>query len=1062
MAVCAQNAAGATSRDSVGKPVVIDDFHDVSQWTAAPSDGVSLAISPDRGRTGGAMRLDFDFHGGAGYAVAHRAVSLDLPVNYELAFDIRGAAPSENVEVKLIDASGRNVWWLDRRDYVFPARWSRYVVKRRQISFAWGPRGGGELTHAAAIEISITAGSGGKGTVWISNLTLTPMAPVPLHPPRPIAIATSSAAHAPAANAVDGNPRTFWRSGSAGPASLTLDLGFQREFGGLSVQWDSTARARDYDVELSEDGHTWTTAYRLRHGAGARDDLYMPESEARWVRLVLGDPPAGGFAIRDVGVQPLAWSGTMNAFDFAMARHAPRGSYPRAFTDSVQTYWTVIGAPAAEREALVGEDGAVEVAKGGFSLEPFLYGNDSLITWADAHATQSLADGDLPIPSVRWSFTGAAAPTSLTTTAWVSGPGDSATLFVRYRVSNSARIARRITLFVALRPFQVNGPFQFLNSPGGAAVLRRVGYERGIVRANYGLDSTEQAVVPLTRPTSFGASTFDAGTVLRGMRRGRVPATKDAADPAGRADAVLSYSLDVGAGGTRDVLIAVPFSGTPMPAWYRADSASRMATHELARTTAEWRARVGRVAMHLPAGARWLVRTFESQQAYILINQDGPRIQPGSRSYERSWIRDGALTSEALLRTGHAGHVAAFLNWYAPFQFASGKVPCCVDYRGADPVPENDSDGEFLFLVHELYRYTGDTVTLRRMWPHVVRAVSYLDSLRLTERVAANRTPDRIQFYGLLPRSISHEGYSASPMHSYWDDFWALRGFRDAAAIAGTLGKPADSARFDAISHQFETDLLASIGAAERAHGIDFIPGSADLGDFDATSTTIALEPGGERSVLPEPALTNTFDRYWRNAQARITGRSAWKDYTPYELRAVGSFVRLGEPQRSLALLDFFRQGQRPAGWNEWAEVVRRDPRAPGFIGDMPHTWVGSDFIRSLLDMFVYERATGSVLVAGAGIPEKWARAAGGAGVSGLRTPYGLLSMDEQGSAGNSSRAVRVTLSGLSRMPTGGIVVHPPFPLRARRATLNGHAARLQPDGTVLVRLLPAVVEFTP
>ena len=40
-----------------------------------------------------------------------------------------------------------------------------------------------------------------------------------------------------------------------------------------------------------------------------------------------------------------------------------------------------------------------------------------------------------------------------------------------------------------------------------------------------------------------------------------------------------------------------------------------------------------------------------------------------------------------------------FLLWYADYQFANGKIPCCVDVRGADPVPENDSGGEFLFLV---------------------------------------------------------------------------------------------------------------------------------------------------------------------------------------------------------------------------------------------------------------------------------------------------------------------------------------------------------------------------
>ena len=59
--VSAQDAGRVIPAADVGKPVVIDDFHDMSQWTAAPSDGVSLAISSDRGRTGGAMRMTSTF-----------------------------------------------------------------------------------------------------------------------------------------------------------------------------------------------------------------------------------------------------------------------------------------------------------------------------------------------------------------------------------------------------------------------------------------------------------------------------------------------------------------------------------------------------------------------------------------------------------------------------------------------------------------------------------------------------------------------------------------------------------------------------------------------------------------------------------------------------------------------------------------------------------------------------------------------------------------------------------------------------------------------------------------
>jgi hypothetical protein len=112
-------------------------------------------------------------------------------------------------------------------------------------------------------------------------------------------------------------------------------------------------------------------------------------------------------------------------------------------------------------------------------------------------------------------------------------------------------------------------------------------------------------------------------------------------------------------------------------------------------------------------------------------------------------------------------------------------------------------------------------------------------------------------------------------------------------------------------------------------HRIDFIPGAADLGDFDATSTTIAVAPVGELGRMPETvarALERTFDRYWDEFVARRDGTKPWENYTPYELRTVGTMVRLGNRERAHALLDWFFRDQRPAAWYQWAEVVWHDP----------------------------------------------------------------------------------------------------------------------------------------
>ena len=449
-----------------------------------------------------------------------------------------------------------------------------------------------------------------------------------------------------------------------------------------------------------------------------------------------------------------------------------------------------------------------------------------------------------------------------------------------------------------------------------------------------------------------------------------------------------------------------------------------------------------------------IAETIKSTLAYIFVNRDGAAIQPGSRSYDRSWIRDGALTSSALLRLGHPEAAQAFAEWYAPFQYESGKVPCCVDDAGAGPVPENDSHGQLIFLAAEVYRYTHDPVFLRTMWPHVKAAVAYMDTLRAQRMTPAYMSEsDTLQaYYGLLPDSISHEGYSAKPMHSYWDQLFALRGYKDAVFIAEALGEDAAADRIAESRDAFAGDLAASYRRAMANHDIDYLPGSVELGDFDATSVSIALDPVDARGIFPDGALKATFDRWWAFFERRRDGEEDWDAYTPYEWRNVGALVRLGEKERALEALRWFFDHRRPAAWNHWAEVVWRDPAEPKFIGDMPHTWVGSDFIRAVTDLFAYEE--GDRLIVGAGITEQWARSETGVGVKNLGTHYGPLSY----TLTDDSTAATFTIEAGMRVPPSGIVVRSPFD-DPRGASVDGEAAEVL-EGAVVVRSLPARVVF--
>ncbi|MEA2343192.1 MAG: hypothetical protein QOF63_1361, partial [Thermoanaerobaculia bacterium] len=144
---------------------VIDDLDDVSKWTAAPSDGVSLNLVEDRG----AMRMDFDFRGHGGWAAARRKVDIDVPENYRFVFRVRGETAPNTLEIKFIDPSGENVWWVRRVAWEFPRDWAEVVADKRNIEFAWGPSANHVLTKIGAIEVTVTAATGGKGSVWVDR-----------------------------------------------------------------------------------------------------------------------------------------------------------------------------------------------------------------------------------------------------------------------------------------------------------------------------------------------------------------------------------------------------------------------------------------------------------------------------------------------------------------------------------------------------------------------------------------------------------------------------------------------------------------------------------------------------------------------------------------------------------------------------------------------------------------------------------------------------------------------------------------------------------------------------
>lgn len=1014
------------------------------------SEGANASLALGAGKVGGAVELSFDLSHAYGYATAKKSVDLELPANYQITFDLRGECQVNNFEVKLIDEY-ENVWMSKRLSFTFPKEFETQHVRKRHISFGWGSHRTPEPKRIRAIEFTVATATGGVGRISISNVRFSPIDDA------------SAATTQPSVQASTGSPSSDARASviehwsvapGEGEATLTIDYGHEREIGGLVLDWASGKAASSYEVQLSADGREWRTVLSVKHGNGGRDYIYLPEQQGNLLRLEIPDTEvAKGVELTRLAVQPPEFGQNENSFFETIARGARRGLYPKFYLGE-QCFWTIAGSPADKDNALIAETGQIEVARGSFTVEPFLYLDGQLVTWNDVQRTQTLEAGYLPIPTVEWKR----GDLTLQITTFAAGPaGPDSVLLTRYHLTNAGAPVKG-KLFLAIRPFMVNPPWQNIFRAAGWSRLERLSLNDGIVQAG------DRRLIPLDRPNAFGATTFEAGEIVEHLAQGRVPAATSANDASGFASGALAYDFELATGASQEVRLASPFHQPTQPIPANVSSAEAASYVDAAQqaTRVMWESRLDLFQVRLPATAQPVINTIKSNLAYIFINQEGVRFQPGSRNYQRSWIRDGALTSTALLELGLNDAVRAFADWYAPFQFPSGKVPCVVDYLGADPTPENDSHGQLIYLFMQVYHFTHDKEWLRGKWSHVVRTVRYIQELRALRKVEPYKsgTPEQRALYGLVPESISHEGYSAQPMHSYWDDAFTLRGLKDATTIAEILGETEAAKEFAAERDDFRKDFYNSIRLAMQNTKVDFIPGCAELGDFDATSTTVLVQPGNEVGLLPEPALSRTFEKYFERFEARRDGKMEWVDLTPYENRVIGSYVYLGQKDRAQACLDYFMSLRRPAGWNHWAEVVFHDPKTPRAVGDMPHTWCGSDFIRSVRGMFVYEREQDDSLVLAAGVSDAWVTDPAGIEVVSMPTYYGKLSytVKSQPTHAGMARTVEVTIADGIKVPAGGVIVR--SPLSQPIKSVHG-AGKLTHQNEIRVDTLPAKLSIS-
>ena len=847
-----------------------------------------------------------------------------------------------------------------------------------------------------------------------------------------------------------GAPRTLQAADAAqGTRELHVALPRPLPIAGLEVHWGGPRNGAR--LERRDASGAWAP---IAEDPGSLGDMSYLAARAPFttseLRLTVGEQAGNAPVVERLRLlTPARVLTPMKRYEIAAAR-AHRDLFPSSL-HARQVYWTVVGVPAGRQKSIFDEYGNIEAFKGAPLVQPLwrdASGRAAAVPTDDSARQHSLREGWMPMPAVQSALQPGLELRSETFT--IEQRGQPVTL-LRHRLRNTGRQRVEGTFSLVVRPMQMNPPWQ----NGGVSPIREIAIEGPAERSDVRVNG-RVLLQSLTATGARGAAPFGAHgerEITAHVAAGTAPPTLEARDDDGLAAAMLGYDVSLEPGTQRDIVIAFPLGTDRIdpkaerlpdaPALDRAAligaAGDASAGFDALATQVEqqWQSRLGRIGLSLPDES--LVDMLRAQAAYMLINQTGPAMQPGPRNYNRSFIRDGSATAAILLRMDQAKIARDYLRWYSDHAVhENGLVSPILNEDGTVNTGfgsdnEHDSQGQFISLVADVARLDGGPDSVRDYLPKVKLAMRFLQELRERTLVPGYKAdqPAPERFSGILAPSISHEGYS-SPTHSYWDDYWGLKGWHDGAWLAESLGD-ADTARWAREQYAALRESVAkSIRATMAWKGIDFVPASADLGDSDPTSVSIALDPTGQQDILPADALQTTFARYLDDVRSRDKPGALYA-YTPYEMRNVLTYVHLDQPKQADELLHSLVRHRRPSDWQVLAEVVHSRLRHPGYLGDMPHTWIGAEYVRAIFGMLMHEADDGLDLLPG--VPPSWV-AGEGLSVDKLPTAYGALSM----SARQQGSTLRVKLEPGVR---DGTAVRVSWPTRERptRVTIDGQPA---------------------
>ncbi|OFX15009.1 MAG: hypothetical protein A2Z18_03195 [Armatimonadetes bacterium RBG_16_58_9] len=354
---------------------------------------------------------------------------------------------------------------------------------------------------------------------------------------------------------------------------------------------------------------------------------------------------------------------------------------------------------------------------------------------------------------------------------------------------------------------------------------------------------------------------------------------------------------------------------------------------------------------------------------------------------------------------------------------------------------ELDAPGEVIYALTQHYRRTGDRGFLREVWPTISKASRYIADKRRSNRSADPKTRE------ILPASRSAEDIGSPNLQHYWDDFWCIRGLRDAAFVAGELGDAGEAVRIRAEARGLLDATWSSIRAVSSEHGISYIPNGPEelTSSAMARGTTAGLWPC---EVLDprDPFVRQSFDVYWDKWVRSSGGGFNHKgNFWPYAgLDLAQCYLMLGQPNRAHRILRWTIEHDPTGGFYSWPEGMDKKTLTLR-VGDMPHGWFCAAYINLLRNMLF--RESGDQILLFPNVPNDWLEPGKQISIADFPTLHGLISYRVR----SSETAIELNIAA-NPGPPGGYRIILPSSIAAVAVDVDGRTeAFAQPKRELII-----------